>query len=66
MQLIEMAEGVATGMAYLSAMSFIHRVTKLFCLIYVINLARKKGVKRKLICIFRCFLGFSSKKCFGE
>ena len=31
LQLIGMARGVASGMAYLSAMNFIHRVMKIFC-----------------------------------
>ncbi len=35
LQLIGMARGVASGMAYLSAMNFIHRVMKIFCLKYV-------------------------------
>ena len=35
LQLIGMARGVASGMVYLSAMNFIHRVMKIFCLKYV-------------------------------
>ena len=38
LQLIGMARGVASGMAYLSAMNFIHRVMKIFCSKYLVYL----------------------------
>ncbi len=63
LQLIGMARGVASGMVYLCAKNFIHRVMKiLFCLKHVEFIYSDVKYSTSL----NSFLGFSSEKYFGQ